>query len=542
MRLLIVGVLAAASCGAAATRPAAYDITAFGAAADGKSLCTAAIQRAIDQCTSDGGGTVVVPPGTFLTGTINLKSNVTLHLPRGSTLLGSATRENYPPIPLRSVTTPAGDNPADFAIRARTSGGLALVAGNEVENVSITGEGTIDGNGHSATFLHGDNAPGRPKILLFQRCRNVSVSGITLKNSASWVQHYLGCDNVHVGGLTVYSHANWNNDGLDIESTNVAVSDCLIDSDDDAICFKSGRGYPCENVTVSNCVVGSNCNAIKMGTASAGSFKNITINNCVVRGASEDNFRKWNSVISGIALEVVDGGEMDQVAISNIAMTRVQTPIFIKLGNRMQGGADKGRAGTLRNVTIGNVVATNDSLMSSSITGFPGHYVENVTIHDVTLTGPGGGTSEQAAASIKENEKAYPENRMFGKFLPAYGLYARHVRGLTMRNVELKLAQADRRPAVVMEDVHELDASGIRAAVPEDVNAPVLRLINCTDALIHSNMAREGVKVWLRVEGAQTAGIKLAGNDLGRAQVPIQLGEGVSPDAARIGSGDGARH
>ncbi|MCX5646660.1 MAG: glycosyl hydrolase family 28-related protein [Phycisphaerae bacterium] len=328
-----------------------------GAVPDGTTLSTPAIQKAIDRCASTGGGTVTVPPGRFLTNTVFLKSNVNLHLGQGAVLLGST-------------------DPKAFT--------QAVVYANGIENASITGTGTIDGQGFKKHYP--TNGPRHNDIRLF-RSKKITVQDVTLVNSPSWVFRILESDAVSVRGVRIYSFANENNDGIDIDGKNITISDCLIDCDDDAICLKSDDpNYLVENVAIANCVIASNCNAIKFGTASRCGFRNVSIGNCVIRRPSEAAQRHWaaripgvtrdDTVISGIALEVVDGGAMDQIAITNVSMTGVQTPLFIRLGSRRG-------TGSLRNVIISNITAINESLITSSITGIPGSYVENVAIRNV---------------------------------------------------------------------------------------------------------------------------------------------------------------
>lgn len=173
----------------------------------------------------------------------------------------------------------------------------------------------------------------------------------------------------------------------------------------------------------------SNCNAIKFGTASHGGYRNIAVSNCVVRRAAEDNIRHWSkqlehisadvTVISGVAIEMVDGGIIDGITVSNISMRDVQTPIFIRLGDRHRTFRKEG--GVLKNINISNVVATAESLIACSITGVEGSYVENVSINNVQISYPGGGTPEMVAKQVPEMTKSYPENRMFGNTLPAAG-------------------------------------------------------------------------------------------------------------------------
>ena len=247
------------------------DVRDFGAQPDGKALCTAAIQKAIDACAAMGGGSVYLPPGTLRSGTIYLKSNVTLLLESGSTLLGSENIADYP----RNVP----------AVRSYTDNYVdrSLIAGQDLENVAIRGRGTIDGNGGKFRW---PQYLTRPYAIRLVRCRGILIEGVTMRNSAMWMQHYLACDRVTVRGITVFNHVTHNNDGIDLDGCHDAtVSDCCFDSDDDAITLKSTLNRACENITITNCTAASHCSAIKMGTESNGGFKNITIANCAIRAA-----------------------------------------------------------------------------------------------------------------------------------------------------------------------------------------------------------------------------------------------------------------
>lgn len=213
-------------------------------------------------------------------------------------------------------------------------------------------------------------------------------------------------------------------------------------------------------MVVTNCNLSSNCNLIKFGTSGIGGFKNIVVCNCVLHAASKSKFRNWNKIIesvtdsltgiSGIALEVVAGGIMDQVTISNITMNDVQTPLFIRLRNR------RNATGVLKNILISNIVATAHSLIPSSINAVPGFYIENVIIRDVIVNCKGGGTLADANLMVPENEKAYPENRMFGNTLPAYGLSIRHARNIYLNNIQFYLQRPDARPALVFDDFQDV--------------------------------------------------------------------------------------
>ncbi len=418
---------------------ALYDVRDYGAKGDGKTLCTQAIQKAIDECSKAGGGTVYLPPGAFLSGTIYFKTGVTLKLAAGCTLLGSADLKDYPPtVPaLRSYT----DNYTD----------KSLIYGENVERIGIIGEGIIDGQG--ASFKGPYKV--RPYMIRFIECRNVTVRDVTIRNSPMWVQHFLACDDVRIAGITVRSLVNANNDGIDIDSCRrVVISDCNIESGDDAIVLKSTTARVCADVVITNCVLSTRCNALKMGTESNGGFQNIAIANCVI----------YNTRLAGVALEIVDGGTMDRVAVSNIAMNGVGAPIFLRLGNRarpFKEGMETPRQGAMRNITISNVEATGANPTGCAISGLPDAAIENVTLSNIRLSFEGGGTTADAARAIPEKPTDYPEYAMFGR-LPAYGFFCRHVKNLRLNGVELALASPDARPPFVFDDVSDLELSGCR--------------------------------------------------------------------------------
>lgn len=433
------------------------DVTALGAVPDGKTDCTEAIQNAVDQCNAAGGGTVEIPHGKFLIRPIEMKSNVELHLDAGTVLLGSTTLSDY-------------DNAFPY-VHGNKNQSSGLIWAKGQDHISVTGLGTIDGQGWHENFQLGNDGEGkpyRPKIIYFAKCTNVTVQDLTLRNSAYWTQHYEECERVFIRGLKVYTHCNYNNDGIDLDVRDGIVSDCIFDSEDDTICFKSDHETPCENIVVTNCVAASNCNAIKMGTASFGGFRNISISNITVKRALEDNIRHWQqtlehisapvTVISGVAIEMVDGGIIDGISVSNISMQDVQTPVFIRLGDRRRTYHPEG--GVLRNVSISNISATSESLMCSSITATEGFLVENVTVSNIVVSHPGGGTKEMAKAEVPEFPKKYPENRMFGCTLPAQGFYLRNVRGVNLCDLRFTARKADARPVFVLDNVSECAISG----------------------------------------------------------------------------------
>ncbi|WP_106829594.1 glycoside hydrolase family 28 protein [Parabacteroides pacaensis] len=406
---------------------------------DGKTLTTRNLQQAIDDCAGKGGGVVSLPPGQYLTGTLVLKKNVTLHLEKGATLLGSRNIADYPASGRRK----------------------ALLFAEKASNISITGQGEINGNGDA--FNKGNDAPDRPTLILLLDCNQVNVKEVKLTNSGFWTFRFVRCDGVDIRKIYIEGHANWNNDGLDIESRNVTISDCVIDTDDDAICFKSeDPAYVVENITVKNCNLSSNCNYIKFGTASAGGFRNIRISDCILHKCSKSLFRFWEKKlpgvtnpitgIAGIALEVVDGGFMEDITVSNLTMTDVQTPVFVRLGKRKTSDRSY-----LKNILIKNITATSVSHIASSITGVPGLPVENVEIRHVDFQLKGGGKAADTQVNVPEAETAYPENRMFGTMLPAYGFYIRHAANIRLTDMKLStVGEKEERHAIVAEDVDGL--------------------------------------------------------------------------------------
>ena len=496
-----------------------FDVRDFGAKTDGKTLCTAAIQKAIDACAASGGGTAYLPPGTLRSGTIYLKSNVALLLESGCTLLGSENLDDYP----RSVT----------AVRSYSDNYVdrSLIAGENLENVAICGRGIIDGNG--AKFRWPQYLT-RPYAIRLVRCQGVLIEGVTMRDAAMWMQHYLACDRVSMRRVTVYNHATYNNDGLDVDGCHdVCISDCKFDSDDDAITLKSTLNRACENVTITNCIASSHCNAIKMGTESNAGFKNITIANCVIsspRFSQPINGSKRG--MAGIALEIVDGGELDRVAITNIAMTGVSVPIFMRLGNRarpIEKGGPKPGVGTFRNVAISNVIATGMSKIGCSITGLPGHPVENVSLSDVNLSFEGEGTMAESAREIPELPEKYPESGMFG-VLPAYGFYCRHVKNLKFHNVQLRTAKADLRHALVCDGVAGLWLDGLD---PECTprGGPILCLKQIQGAMIRGSMLSGEMETFLQVLGPSSRDVALIGNDLRRAKHYAEIAPDVPKEA-----------
>lgn len=424
-------------------------------------LVTEELQKAIDSCSASGGGIVRLPSTgeTYMCGTVRLKDGVRLFIPPSTTLK------------------------ADEKTAVKH-----FIFAEGAKNVGVFGGGTIDGNGSAYGFVPNSKAPRNPNrghMLQFDLCENVGIYDITVQNGSSWSIHLFKNDTVQIRGVRIKSQTNHNNDGIDIQSKNVTISDCVIDCGDDAIVFKNhDRDYTVENVAITNCVLATNCNFIKIGTASYGGFKNITVSNCVLKRAYKNivfnwaGWLKWAHIdspilgISGIALECVDGGWVDQVAISNISMTGVQTPIFIRVADRKrfveseslahQKRAEMGdnQKSRMKNVVISSVVATAESTITNSITAAEGCSLKNITLRDVFLL-------QKASPDVKESKKAlskpvrdaantYPENRIFG-VIPAYGMYVKNADNITFDNLQMCYYGAEEiRPAFLLQDTRNV--------------------------------------------------------------------------------------
>lgn len=467
--------------------PHTVNIRDFGAIGDGTTLNTIAIQAAVDSCNKNGGGRVVIPTGTWLSGTILMKDNVELHLAHGSTLLGSKRHHDYPRQP-----TPKFRSLKDIG------GFYALLYAEGVNNIAVTGSGTIDGQGKYQEPRYGKgDQDGRPRNIVFVSCRDIRIEGIRMRNSGMWNQHYLDCDNIIVRGLDVYNHANRNNDAIDIDSCRrVTISDCHFDTDDDGITLKSTGATPTENVTITNCTVSSYCNAIKAGTESSGGFRNITISNCVVtpsRSKTKSIFGAPAWGISGISLIIVDGGIMENVTIDNVVIDGPEAPIYIRLANRARKyteGIAEPEMGKMRNITINNVVARSHGNIGSSITGLPGHYVENISLSNIQLFAKGNITGNDFSVKVAENERAYPQANRWGN-LPAFGLFLRHIRGITLDGVMLGVEEPDVRCPIWAEDVQQISIKQTRLSGPFK-SGPFVKGSGLTDYEIEAPLGWKG--------------------------------------------------
>ncbi|MCX6624151.1 MAG: glycosyl hydrolase family 28 protein [Acidobacteria bacterium] len=484
---------------AAVAAGGSLNVRDFGAKGDGAAKDTAAIQKALDAAGARGGGTVLLPAGRYLSGTIHLRSHTTLYLENGAVLLASPDQADFDPyetLPFQSVSD-----------QETTYFHYGLVTAENVDHISILGEGIIDGNRPKR---------GGPKTVAIKLCQYVTIRGITVQNSPNYSISFWGSDYVNVDGVTIL---NGYADGIDPDASRyVRISNSYVDCYDDAICPKASpsmgmdKKRPVEHLTVTNCVLRTNCSNFKFGTESTGDFKNIAVTNCTM--APRDKGRR---PISGISLESVDGANISGVVISNIAMVGVEAPIFIRLGNRGRG-LDPRAPGTVENISISNIVARSCS-MTSSVTGLPGHPVRRVSIDGVLLS-MDGGNRQPRGLDVPEHETKYPEGHMFGE-LPAFGFYGRHVEGLVLTNVQARWEKEDLRPAMVFDDVKDLTMDGFRTDTMAAA-APVVWLNNVADAFIRGSRSVAAAS-FLRVGGTGSRAIHLSGNDLSRLAKQVEL-------------------
>jgi polygalacturonase len=508
----------------------ATSILDAGAKPDGVSLSTASIQRCIDRVFAAGGGVVYCPPGVFLVGGLELKSRVTLVLEAGCVLLGSKDIRDY-------KYNPGPPEQGD-------ANGHHILFARDAEDITLTGMGTIDGQGAAywrnvhrgpvdpsdfwkdvVTFDYLPTDNYRPSPMLeFAGCRNVRISNVTLKNASGWTLRPVACETVVIDGIRIRNpNIGPNTDGLDITACrNVFVSNCDIATGDDAICIKSENPYgellPTKNITITNCVLTTSCNGLKMGTASHGAFENIVFSNSVIY--NDDSSPINSHVIGGINVEMVDGGSIDGVVVSNIRMQNVRTPIFVRLGRRTS------KPGSfLRNVLIEGIDATG-ALVTSSITGLPGLRPHDITLSDCRIRTVEGGQEAWADRQIPELADQYPESRMFGR-LPAYGVYVRHADRVRLRNIELIAAKPDARPAIVCDDVDDMIISGLEASAPAS-RRPVVDLRDTTHAFITTTRAPEGVDTLVLVTGERSKNIVSSGNAVAENQEALRFSKGAT--------------
>ena len=464
--VLILGLAGFGGFAGFAAEPKDYHASLFGIRGDGVTMNTRSIQFAIDYVNSNGGGRLVFDVGRYLTGSIHLKSTVTIVLKEGAVIVGSL-------------------NPFDYDKKLVT----ALIFAYDQHDIGIEGKGVIDGQGRQLAFnvsdiyhkglIKNEFRNDRPEVevramlINFRGCHNVLIKGVTLRNSASWVETYDQCVNLRLDSIYVDSKAFWNNDGIDIvDCDSASVSNSYIDADDDGICLKSHDGAKfCNNILIAGNVIRSSANAIKFGTASYGGFRNIRILN----NKTFDTYR------SAIALEAVDGGFVENVEVDGLTGVNMGQAIFLRVGERV-----KGKLGRLENIRIRNV---NIEIAGSKpdagydyegpiedmprnispivIAGLPDAPISRVLLDHVDIQYPGGGNPMFARLDpdsldrVPERPAAYPDFSMFAE-LPAWGVYIRHARDVEFTNVSLSAKKKDYRTAIVLDDVRQSTFTSVK--------------------------------------------------------------------------------
>ena len=440
-----------------------YNASKFGIRSDGVTMNTRSIQYAIDWIAEQGGGTLRFWVGRYLTGSIHLKSNVTIELVEGAVLVGST-------------------NPFDYD-RLNATNDHALILAEGVENIRLIGYynsgGVIEGQGRElgnncTDLVHkglmkdklSNDRVGegfRPRLLIFRECKNVEVDNVTFRNAANWVTMYDQCENVKVNNVRVQSTAFWNNDGIDIvDCDGFLLTNSYIDASDDAICLKSHSAKKlCQNIEVRNCTARSSASGIKFGTMGAGGFKNVKIINNTVY----DTYR------SAITIQSVDGGICENILVDSLIGTNVGNAIYLNIGARRDKQSFMDGI-TIRNLTC-EVAATKPdagyeyegpiedlprNISPCGIIGLKDSKIKNVTLENIEIIFPGGGDPHYAHVGLDELDKvpempkAYPEFSQHME-LPAWGFFIRHVEGLTMKNIKLTALKKDYRTAIVLDDV-----------------------------------------------------------------------------------------
>ena len=468
---------------------AQYNVRDFGAVGDGKAIDSPAINKAIHAAAEAGGGTVTLPAGTYLSFTIRLKSHTGLYLDHGAVILAASHKDH------EGGYDPAEPNEWDmYQDHGHSHWQNSLIVGEDLTNISIAGPGKIQGDGLQRWDTDEEGAGN--KAIALKNCRNVIIRDITMEKCGHFAILPTGVDNFTIDNLTI----DTNRDGINIDCCmNVRISNCLINTpNDDALVLKSsyalGYARVTRNVMITNCQVsgydlhtlldgtfqktqseapdhGNVTGRIKFGTESNGGFKNITITNCTF-----DHCR-------GLALETVDGGILEDIAISNITMRDItNSPIFLRLGRRMRA-PEGAKIGKMRRINISNVIVHDaDPESASLIVGIPGHPVEDVKLNNIQFLLTGGASEEYRAMDVPELEEHYPDPRFFGK-IPAYGFFIRHVRGIELNNVEILCVNDDMRPAFVLEDVQKAEFNNVNTQKAR--NVPTFSLKNVENFKTH---------------------------------------------------------
>ncbi len=536
-----------------------YNIRDYGAKGDGVTLDTAAVQAAIDACAADQGGTVFVPAGNYVIGSVEMKSNIILHLTAAGRLVGTIDGKQYHAaegVPLH------GDSTLE-------DGNVGLIYAVKAENFIIEGPGIIDGQGSAfrspapgATPTAGISGSQRPYHLLLYQCKNFAVRNIQLIHSAFHSMRIVQCEFGWFTGILVNSRVIHNNDGFHfISCHHIHVSDCTIICQDDA-CALFGS---CQWVTVTNCTFSTRWSIFRFG---GGIAQNITVSNCLI----------YETYGCPIKMSCSPNSRFENIAFSNLVMNGVTGPISISLSqHHRRSGAGASPApgasaslsaspvatpsavavaspaptpeeaapaanipGVVRNISFDGIHAVvvkpqplpdsfpanpyraAETLSCLVLNAVDGGFLEDISFNDLHIIYPGGGTVAQGNQTVPQVAGEYFEIGI----PPAYGIYARNVKGLTLSNVRIEMAAPDLRPAVIFDHVSDAALNGFAAQGAPGADS-LMRFIDSTDVLMTATRVLTHSNVFLRVEGADTKNVIVDGGDLSKASTPLSIGDGA---------------
>ncbi|MDF2922324.1 MAG: glycoside hydrolase family 28 [Paenibacillaceae bacterium] len=490
-----------------------YNIKDYGAAGDGVTADTKSIQAAIDACTEAGGGRVLVPAGRYLSGTLMLKENVNLHLEAEARIVSSMEEQ-------------------DFTVPGH-SGSLGLISARHANKISVTGMGTIDGQGER--FVEPDTGTGdhvlvplydfRPKLIDLEDCADVVFRDATLYHASSWCLHMTGCRRVNVQGIRILGQLRGpNNDGIDPDSCrDVHISDCHIEAGDDCIVLKTtehgAANYgPCENITVTNCTMISRSCAVKIGTETHADIRNVVVHNCLIRYSNR-----------GLGVWVRDGATIENMLFSNIIIeTRLFSdereptrkrkwwgkgePIFITAERRRGGGFP----GNIRNIRFQHIMATGENAVY--LEGSEESVIEGITISDLQLDMKW--TSGYPGGVFDTNPS---ERGVFKHRTPA--VFCRHAKDVSLHEVKIGWQEPMNNnwaEAVYGEYIEGLSLKGFRGG-PAAAGGSAIRLKDVGGISVEGCKAAAGTEAFLDLENVEAGSLFAVGNDFSRTRQSVVM-------------------
>jgi hypothetical protein len=482
------------------------DVSSLGAVGDNSTVNTTIIQKAVDSVSNYGGGEVVINNGTYITSTIVLKSNVTLRVTSGTTLKALPNNSDYPDIP--------------YNVRSwsDTYTQKSLIFAEDAKNIRITGGGTIDGNGLQLGYLS-VSKNFRPFGLRLHEVDSLTIDSITLRQAPQWMGHITGCRHVHINAIKIYNQCFGSNDGIDIDCCrDVLVENSDFDTNDDCLPVKTHSDSICRDVLVRNCTMATYERAVKVGNESLGPLVNIRFQDITVHPSS---FPLPTVPLNAIYCAIADGGSADSIFIERINVTTPsQTSVFVRLcnrGNQFDSLAPPPTVKYLRNVWFKDITAVSSTTIPCSVTGIPGHPAENIHFKNVVITVPGNGPV--GTSSQPEMETTRPECNIWGNTLPSYGLYVRHVDGLTLDSFCVIAQAADVRPLYYFEDTSGIEVLNACSVVPTGItetnDMDISVYPNPTDGYLHiSNLPQQAeAVVFYNITGEQVNVISLLGRN-----------------------------